>query len=64
VGDAARRFPSGDAVALARGIDEVLADRALAADLVERGRVRAEAFPVAACAARVAEVLRRARGAA
>jgi glycosyltransferase involved in cell wall biosynthesis len=62
VGEAALLVAPGDARALAEGARAVLADRALAADLVRRGRERCRLFPPSTCARRVAEVLRLARG--
>lgn len=45
VGDAALLVPVGDAPALARAITQVLADAALARDLIERARRRSQAWP-------------------
>jgi glycosyltransferase involved in cell wall biosynthesis len=49
-GDAVRTAPVGDAAALGRALDEVLADASLRGRMVERGRARAAAYSWAGAA--------------
>jgi glycosyltransferase involved in cell wall biosynthesis len=63
VGDAALFVPPADDAALAGALDRVLTDATLRADLVARGRARAEAFPWSAAIPAFVELYRRVAGA-
>src|ERR1017187_455564 len=58
-GDAAIYFPSGDASALARSIESVLTDAALAARLRGAGRARATVMTWDRCADRTLSIFER-----